>query len=100
MSRQSRIETRLTEHFQPERLSVVNESHLHAGHHNTDSEGDATFDGAGETHFRIRIVAAAFAGASRIDRHRAVNAALKDELESGLHAMAIEASSPGETTRW
>ncbi|WP_412050239.1 MULTISPECIES: BolA family protein [unclassified Hoeflea] len=100
MSRQNRIETRLTDHFQPERLSVINESHLHAGHHNADSEGDATFDGAGETHFRIRIVAAAFADLSRVDRHRAVNAVLKEELDSGLHAMAVEASAPGEPTRW
>lgn len=100
MSRQSRIETRLKQHFDPERLAVINESHMHAGHHNSDSNDNATFDGVGETHFRIRIVAAAFAGISRIDRHRAVNAVLKDELESGLHAAAIEASAPGEPARW
>lgn len=100
MSRQSRIETTLSEHFGPERLVVINESHLHAGHHNTDPGGDATFDGVGETHFRIRIVAGAFEGMSRIDRHRAVNALLKSELDSGLHAMAVEAAAPGEPTRW
>jgi BolA protein len=32
MSRQSRIETALNERFAPERLVVINESHLHAGH--------------------------------------------------------------------
>ncbi|MDF1608072.1 BolA family transcriptional regulator [Hoeflea sp. YIM 152468] len=100
MSRQNRIEAALTERFQPERLMVINESHLHAGHHNSDSGDDGSFDGTGETHFRIRIIAAAFAGMNRLERHRAVNALLKDELESGLHAMAVEASAPGEATRW
>ena len=100
MSRQSRIESALTERFQPERLMVINESHLHAGHHHAGSDHHESFDGTGETHFRIRIVSPAFAGMSRIDRHRAVNALLKDELDSGLHAMAVEAQAPGEPTRW
>ncbi|MBC7284290.1 BolA family protein [Hoeflea sp.] len=100
MSRQNRIETALTERFEPERLVVINESHLHAGHHHSGSDHHGSFDGSGETHFRIRIVAPAFAGMSRIERHRAVNELLKDELDGGLHAMAVEASAPGEQTRW
>lgn len=79
--------------FAPERLDIVNESHLHAGHHHGD-------DGTGETHFRVRIVSASFTGKSRLERHRAVNAALDDVLKDGLHALAIEASAPGEATRW
>ncbi|WP_420407409.1 BolA family protein [Hoeflea sp.] len=100
MSRQNRIEQALNERFAPERLAVINESHLHAGHHHSESGHHETFDGTGETHFRIRIVSEAFAGMSRIDRHRAVNALLAPELESGLHAMAVEAAAPGEATRW
>ena len=100
MTRQSRIETALTERFEPQRLVVINESHLHAGHHHSGSDHHGAFDGSGETHFRIRIVAPAFAGMSRIERHRAVNDLLKDELDGGLHAMAVEASAPGEATRW
>lgn len=100
MSRQNRIESALTERFEPERLLVINESHLHAGHHHSDSDHHGSFDGTGETHFRIRIVAPAFAGMNRIQRHRAVNELLKDELDGGLHAMAVEASAPGEPTRW
>jgi BolA protein len=93
MSRQSRIETALTDRFQPERLKVINESHLHAGHNHSGSDHHEAFDGTGETHFRIRIVSGAFSGMSRIERHRAVNALLKDELDGGLHAMAVEASA-------
>lgn len=100
MSIQTTIETKLNQAFSPERLLVINESHLHAGHHHVDGGHEAVFDGSGETHFRIRIVAPAFAGMSRIDRHRAVNEALAAELKAGLHALAIEPAAPGEATRW
>lgn len=100
MSIQATIEDKLNKAFSPERLAVLNESHLHAGHHHVDGGHHATFDGSGETHFRIRIVSAAFAGMSRIERHRAVNEALATELKAGLHALAIEPAAPGETTRW
>ncbi|ODT05921.1 MAG: BolA family transcriptional regulator [Mesorhizobium sp. SCN 65-20] len=100
MSIQTTIEQKLTETFSPERLAVINESHLHAGHHHVDGGHEAVFDGSGETHFRIRIVAPAFAGMTRIARHRAVNDALAAELKAGLHALAIEPAAPGEATRW
>ncbi len=100
MSIQQRIETKLRQAFSPERLDVINESHQHAGHHHADSGHHATFDGSGETHFRVRIVADRFAGMSRVDRHRAVNELLADELKGGVHALAIEPAAPGEKTRW
>ena len=91
MSIQAAMEDKLDEAFSPERLVVVNESHLHAGHHHVESGQQAEFDGTGETHFRVRIVSHAFTGMSRIERHRAVNAVLADELKAGVHALAIEA---------
>lgn len=100
MSMQQTIEAKLRAGFAPERLAVVNESHLHAGHHHAESGHHATFDGTGETHFRVRIVSAAFASMSRIERHRAVNRLLADELDAGVHALAIEPTAPGEATRW
>ena len=100
MSIQTSIESKLKKTFSPERFAVINESHLHAGHHHVEGGHQAEFDGKGETHFRVRLVSSAFTGLSRIDRHRAVNAALADELKAGLHALAIEPSAPGETTRW
>ena len=93
MSLEQRITTRLTEALAPSRLAVINESHLHAGHH-------ADFNGTGETHMRVRIVADAFTGMSRIARHRAINDLLKPELDAGLHALAVEPAAPGEETRW
>ncbi|KAA0971604.1 BolA family transcriptional regulator [Aureimonas fodinaquatilis] len=93
MSIKTSIEQKLKAAFTPESLEVLNESHLHAGHHH-DSSHPAPFDGTGETHFRVRIVASAFSGQNRIARHRAINAALSDELAGGVHALAIEAKAP------
>ncbi len=93
------IAAKLTQAFAPERLTIIDESHLHAGHNHAGSDHHAGFDGSGETHFRVRMVSAAFAGQSRVARHRAVNGVLKDELAAGVHALAIEAAAPGEPTR-
>jgi BolA protein len=93
MSVKARIEAVLQEHLQPERLAVIDESHHHAGH-----QPDIT--GTGETHMRVRVVSEKFSGMSRLDRHRTVNTLLKPELDAGLHALAVEASAPGEPTRW
>lgn len=101
MSIKSAMEEKLTAALAPERLEIVNESHLHAGHHHSAPGHDSeTFDGSGETHFRVRVVAAAFAGMSRIERHRRINELLADEIAAGVHALAIEPAAPGEKTRW
>ena len=87
------IETKLRDAFAPERLEIINESHHHAGH-------QPGMDGSGESHLRIRIVAAAFDGMSRVARHRAITGLLAAEFEAGLHALALEAAAPGEPTRF
>jgi BolA protein len=74
--------------LRPTRLDLVNESHLHAGHRSSP--------GTGESHFRILIVSEAFAGKSRLERHRLVNELLSSELQGGVHALAIKACAPGE----
>jgi len=81
------IEQRLRAALQPTHLVVTNDSARHRGH-----AGD---DGSGESHFTIRIIAAAFAGQNRVARQRAVFAALGD-LVPRIHAIAIRAEAPGE----
>jgi BolA protein len=81
-----RIRARLTEAFAPTSLEVVDESHLHKGHPGHRPEGD--------THFRVRIAAEAFRGKTRVEMHRLVNAAMKEEFARGLHALMIEARAP------
>ena len=93
MALREHIELKLNETFSPIRLDVIDESHLHAGH-----QPDMT--GTGETHMRVQIVSDSFTGKSRVDRHRAINALLKPELDAGLHALAIDVAAPGETIRF
>lgn len=81
----------LTEGLAPVALDIEDESALHAGH----AGAAARWDG-GVTHLKVRVVSAAFAGKSRVDRHRLVNALLTSEMAKGLHALAIEAKAPGE----
>jgi BolA protein len=88
MRTQDLITEKLTKAFAPESLSVVDESHLHAGH--------AGARPGGETHYRIYIVSEAFSGKSRVDRHRMINATLASELAGTVHALAIHASASGE----
>ncbi|GJD65377.1 MULTISPECIES: BolA family protein, partial [Methylobacterium] len=88
MSLNDWIRTTLEERLAPTALSVVDESHQHAGH--------SGWREGGETHFRLDVVSAAFEGKSRVERHRMVNALLDDAFKRGLHALALRARTPGE----
>jgi BolA protein len=89
MATRDLIVEKLTNAFAPASLDVVDESHQHAGH--------AGHREGGETHFRVYIVAEAFRGKSRLERHRMINEKLAGELAGGVHALAIHASAPGES---
>ena len=82
------IESLLRAALSPTHLDVINDSAQHSGH-----MGD---DGSCESHFTIVIQSAAFAGVSRLQRQRMVNAALGDIPGQRVHALAIKASAPGE----
>ena len=85
---QNAIRAKLTAALGPAALDVVDESHLHAGH--------AGARPGGETHFRVHVVAAAFAGKPRVERQRLVYRALADELAGGVHALAMTTLTPEE----
>jgi BolA protein len=82
------IERRLRAALAPTRLAVSNDSAKHHGH-----AGD---DGSGESHFTVEIEAPSFAGQTRLQRQRAINAALGDLMRDRIHALAIRATAPGE----
>jgi BolA protein len=73
----------LTAAFSPSELEIVDQSELHKGHagHSPD----------GETHYAVKIRAPQLAALGRVQRHRAVNDALKPEFDRGLHALSIDA---------
>lgn len=77
-----RIRQKLNAAFAPEALEVIDESEKHRGH--------GGWREGGETHFRVSMRAAAFDGMSRVERSRAVHAALSEELRGRIHALALE----------
>lgn len=74
---------RLRERLQPVLLEVLDESAAHAGHVGANASGRGT-------HFRVRIASPMFDGRPRVARHRLVYDALRDFIDQGLHALAIE----------
>lgn len=83
MTIQSVIEQKLEQTFSPDYLEVVNESYMH-----NVPEGS-------ESHFKVTVVSAEFNGERLIGRHRMINKALSDELQS-IHALAIHTLTPDE----
>jgi BolA protein len=77
MNIQNNIEQKLLSHFEPVHLEVINES----GMHNVPP--------GSESHFKVVLVSPKFAGERLINRHRAVNAVLKEELAEQIHALAL-----------
>jgi BolA protein len=82
------IRRKLTKRFAPARLEVEDESHRHVGHVGARP--------GGETHFAVTVVAAEFAGRSRVARQRLVYEALAEELATRIHALSLTTLAPDE----
>lgn len=82
------IERKLTQALAPQRLKVVDDSEKHKGH--------AGYREGGQTHFRVEVVSAAFAGMSRVARQRRVYDILGEELAGGVHALQLTTLTPEE----
>jgi BolA protein len=80
------IEARLNAELAPVHLLVEDDGARHAGHAGAASGG----------HFNVTIVTPAFAGKTRVARHRLVYDALADAMRNGIHALAIAAYTPEE----
>ncbi|AOK41185.1 BolA family protein [Burkholderia vietnamiensis] len=80
------IEARLSASLAPLSLAVRDDSAQHAGHAGASAGG----------HYTVTIVSTAFAGKSRVARHRLVYDALADAMQRGIHALAIVAYTPEE----
>lgn len=72
--------------LQPLALEIEDESHRHAGHAGAGKGG----------HFKLTIVAAAFAGKNTMARHRLVYEAAGDLMRGPVHALVIRALAPDE----
>ena len=82
------IRQRLIAKLAPTRLELDDQSARHIGH--------AGHDGRGESHFALTIESPAFAGLNRVQRQRAVYAALGELMDERVHALTIEAIAPSE----
>ena len=83
-----KLREKLESAFAPLALAIEDESSRHSGHSGA-REG-------GESHFRVRIVSAAFKGLTRVERQRRVYAVVADEMDAGLHALALTTLTPEE----
>ncbi|UCV21615.1 BolA family protein [Ferribacterium limneticum] len=72
--------------LQPVSITVVDDSHRHAGHAGARDGG----------HYQLQIVAQAFAGKSTIARHRMIYDAAGDLMRGRIHALSIRAEVPGD----
>lgn len=88
MSREQRIIDIIKQKFNPIELIINNQSALHR-HHSGD-------DGTNQTHFDIYMVSSFFDNMSRVNRHREVSNALKEEFDTGLHALSLSLKTPSE----
>lgn len=85
MSIKQQIVENLSAAFTPSHLEVVDDSESHRGH--------AGFQEGGESHFNVEIRAQVFADMSRLQRHRAVHAAIGPDLIGRIHALALDISA-------
>ncbi len=84
MNTRDRIETTIRSALNPDYIELANESHQHN-----------VPDGS-ESHFKLIVVSEAFRDVPLVQRHRRVNGLLKNEFESGLHALALHTLTPEE----
>lgn len=77
----------LEQAFAPLSIDVVDDSARHAGHAGAREGG----------HFRVTLVAPAFAGRAQLERHRMVYSAVAPLMGRGIHALSIVAQAPNES---
>ncbi|RUO44925.1 BolA family protein [Idiomarina aquatica] len=83
MKMAEQIEQKLRQAFAPVHVQVDDESYMHAsGPH-------------AQSHFKVTLVTDQFAGKRLLQRHRAINQLLADELQQ-IHALALHTYTPDE----
>src|SRR5262249_61063315 len=74
----------LEQAFAPTTLEIIDDSAAHAGHPGARAGG----------HYRVTLVAEAFRGRSRLERHRLVHAPGAPPFPGPIHALHIVAPTP------
>lgn len=85
----ARMRERMEAALAPSVLEIGDDSALHAGHPGAASGGG---------HYRVRIVSPRFDGLRLVMRHRLVYDSVRDMMQKEIHALAITALAPSETS--
>jgi BolA protein len=85
LDRRTHIASRLRTELEAEHVTVVDESHLHAGH-------EGAREGGG--HFRALVVSSRFEGCNAVERQRLVYAVLAEEMGREIHALSMQTLTP------
>lgn len=88
---QAIISSKLTKEFEPDILSIIDESKKHVGHNPEAAKGG--------THFRVKIVSKKFQGMPKLQRHRWVYTVLDNEMKNGVHALSLIVQDPDENAK-
>ena len=81
----TRMLAALEQALAPVDLDIIDDSHKHVGH--AGARG-----GAG--HYSVVIVSARFTGLPLLERHRMVYDALREMMNTDIHALSIQARTP------
>ena len=76
--------------LRPTSLTLIDNSHQHAGHAGNDMDG--------ESHFELQIIAEAFEGLNLVKRHQLIYMILGDIMPQ-IHALQIQSLTPAEAER-
>lgn len=80
------LRERLAARLAPQHLEISDDSHHHIGHAGARGGG----------HYTVHIVTPAFSGKTLLERHRMIYDALRDMMQTEIHALSIQARSPDE----
>ena len=83
MSMEKRIEQRL-QALRPIHIELINESHMH------------NVPKGSESHWNLVLVSSEFEGKPLVRRQQAVYRSLKEEMQSGIHALTMKTLTPSE----
>ena len=86
MKMKQRIESKIRGSISVEHLQITDESHMH------------NVPTGAESHWRILVVSDDFVGMRSVQRHRRLYGALKQEMASSIHALAVDAFTTEEFT--
>lgn len=81
---EQQLNNKIQEEFAPHFLQIENESHMHSSGKGANS------------HFRIVLVTDKFVGMRKVARHQLLYQLLAQELQNGIHALALHLYTPTE----